>query len=105
MATAAEGSGARPGGIVHRASAALHRHRGIQLGLTIGPPLAWMLVVYLAALALLFATSFWSIDPFTSSIVHTWDLHNYREILTEPTYRIITFRTIAIAIAVTLTDI
>src|SRR5690349_20453901 len=99
MAAAAEGSGARPGGAIRRASAVLHRHRGAQLGLTLGPPLLWMLIVYLAALALLFATSFWSLDPFTSSIVHTWSLHNYKEILTEPTYRVITLRTVGIAIA------
>lgn len=105
MAAAVEGSGARPGGAIRRASATLHRHRGAQLALTLGPPLLWMLIVYLAALALLFATSFWSIDPFTSSIVHTWSLHNYKEIFTEPTYRVITLRTVGIAIAVTVTDI
>jgi putative spermidine/putrescine transport system permease protein len=105
MAAAVEGTGARPGGAIRRASATLHRHPRAQLGLTLGPPLLWMLIVYLAALVLLFATSFWSIDPFTSSIVHTWSLSNYKEILTEPTYRVITLRTVGIAIAVTVTDI
>jgi putative spermidine/putrescine transport system permease protein len=105
MASVVGDTGAGPGGMVRRASARLHRHRGVQLGLTLGPPLTWMLVVYLAALALLFITSFWSIDPFTSSIVHTWSLHNYKDILTAPTYRVITLRTAGIAVAVTLTDI
>ena len=90
----------RPGGAIRRASVALHRHRGLQLGLTLGPPVAWMLVVYLAALVLLFVTSFWRVDPLTSGIVHQWGTTNYREILTESIYRTITLRTAGIAAAV-----
>ncbi len=105
MASLAEPDRAARGGIGRRTSAFLHRHRGAQLGLTLGPPLTWMLVVYLAALLLLFLTSLWTIDPYTSKIVHQWNLQNYRTILTDPTYRVIALRTVAIAAAVTVADI
>src|SRR5436190_9303587 len=95
----------RPGGAIRRASVALHRHRGAQLGLTLGPPVLWMLVVYLAALVLLFLTSFWRVDPLTSSIVRQWGITNYREIVTESIYRTITLRTVGIAAAVTVADV
>jgi putative spermidine/putrescine transport system permease protein len=107
MAAAAEKrvTAAPAAGGGRRLSAFLHRHRGAQLGLTLVPPLGWMLIVYLAALVLLFLTSFWRIDPLTSSIVRDWGLQNYRQVLTESTYRVITLRTVGIAAAVTVTDI
>jgi putative spermidine/putrescine transport system permease protein len=105
VASLAETGPGTRGGAGRRTSAFLHRHRGTQLGLTLGPPLAWMLVVYLAALLLLFLTSFWTVDPYTSQIVRQWGLQNYKEILTEPTYRIIALRTVTIAAAVTVADI
>ncbi len=105
MAAVADGSGTGRAGGVRRLSALLHRRRGLQLGLTLGPPLGWMLIVYLAALALLFLTSFWRIDPLTSSIVRSWGTQNYRQLLTDTTYRVITLRTVGIAAAVTATDI
>src|ERR1051326_4461627 len=105
MAIVAEGSGTGRAGGGRRLSAFLHRHRGVQLGLTLGPPLGWMLIVYLAALLLLFLTSFWRIDPLTSSIVRSWGTQNYRQLFTDTTYRVITLRTVGIAAAVTATDI
>ena len=62
MATATE---PRALGPVHRPSAALFRHRRLKLGLTLGTPLLWMLVVYLGALAFLFVASFWHLDTFS----------------------------------------
>jgi putative spermidine/putrescine transport system permease protein len=67
--------------------------------------LLWMVVVYLGALLLLFLSSFWRLDPFTSEIVRDWGLQNFQAILTEPVYRIITLRTVGVAAAVTITDV
>jgi len=64
-----------------------------------------MLVVYLGALALLFATAFWRLDPLTSAIQRTWGLRNFRTLVSDSVYRVITLRTAGIAAAVTLTDI
>jgi putative spermidine/putrescine transport system permease protein len=68
------------------------------------PPLAWMLVFYLAALAVLFVSAFWSLDSFTGKLVHVWTWSNFDTIIHEPTYRKIAFRTIWMAAAVTVTD-
>jgi putative spermidine/putrescine transport system permease protein len=64
-----------------------------------------MVVVYLGSLALLFMSSFWRLDPFTAEVQHTWGLQNFQTIFTEPVYRTIALRTIAIAAAVTVMDI
>lgn len=68
-------------------------------------PIGWMLLIYLAALATLFISAFWSVDGFTGQIVHSWTLENFRQILHGTVYKTIALRTIGIAFAVTLTDI
>jgi putative spermidine/putrescine transport system permease protein len=67
------------------------------------PPLAAFLLVYLAALAALFVSAFWSVDPFTSEVVRTWGWGNFSQIVHSAVYRRIAFRTVGIAAAVTLT--
>ena len=37
--------------------------------------------IYLAALAVLFVSAFWTVDPFTGEIVHIWTLDNFRHAL------------------------
>jgi putative spermidine/putrescine transport system permease protein len=71
----------------------------------LGLPLAAFLFVYVAALVALLVSSFWTLDEFTSEIVHDWGLGNFRTLLDDPTYRRIVFRTVGIATAVTLTCI
>lgn len=67
----------------------------------LGPPLAWLVVAYLGALAAIFATAFFTTDPFTNQVVHTVSLENLRGILT-PTYLRIIGRTLLIAVVVTI---
>src|SRR5450756_2658285 len=73
--------------------------------LLLTPPLAWFVLIYLAALVLLLITAFWSIDPFTTQIVQVWNTNNFQVILNEPTYRTIIGRTAGLAALVTVTDI
>ncbi len=87
-----------------RASAALHRRPWLRAVLLLSPPAAWFVVVYLAALVVLFISAFWSVDDFTGKIVHSFTTENFHRLLTEPTYRTIALRTIGIAAAVTVTD-
>ena len=94
-----------PEGVLRRLSAALFRHRGIRLWLTLSPPLAWMLLVYLVSLVLLLATSFWRLDALTSTIERTWGFQNYETIVGSSTYLKITLRTLGMALAVTATDL
>jgi len=67
-------------------------------------PAIWFGVFYLAALVLLFVSAFWSVDSMTGEIQHSWTLDNFRQLITEPTYRHVAFRTIFMAAADTLTD-
>jgi len=96
---------ATDGGAVRRLSAALYRHRVWKLLLTLGPPLAWMVVIYLGSLALLLASSFWRLDVFTTEIVHDWGFTNFQTLWDGEVYRNIVLRTVGIAAAVTVTDI
>src|SRR6478609_4462588 len=64
------------------------------------PPMLWLVVAYLGALAVIFATAFWTTDPFTNLVVRTFTLENFRELLT-PTYLGIIGRTLLIAVPVT----
>ena len=72
--------------------------------LLLTPPLGWFLVVYVASLATLLITAFWTIDPFTTQIVQQWNLDNFRIIVTDSTYWSIIGRTVLLAALVTLTD-
>ena len=72
--------------------------------LLLAPPLTWFLVIYIASLALLLITAFWTIDPFTTKIVKNWNLGNFQQILNEPTYLRIIGRTVLMAALVTVTD-
>ena len=69
------------------------------------PPVMWFVIVYLASLALLLVTAFWTIDVFTTKIVQVWNLENFQTILTGPAYRTIAGRTLFLAILVTVTDV
>ena len=84
-------------------SAALWRRAWLRATLTLTPPLAWFLVIYLASLVVMLATAFWSVNPFTNQLVHVWTLANFRQIFTG-TYLTIIGRTIGMAVIVTITD-
>jgi putative spermidine/putrescine transport system permease protein len=87
-----------------RLSAALWRRPWLRALALLMPPLGWMLVFYLAALAVLFVSAFWSLDTFTGKLTHAWTWANFHTILHDPTYRQIAFRTVWMAAAVTVTD-
>ncbi len=88
---------------VARASAALWRRPWLRAALTISPPLAWFLVIYLASLVAMLVTAFWTVNPFTNHLEHHLTLANFRQIFTA-TYLHIIWRTIVLATLVTLTD-
>jgi putative spermidine/putrescine transport system permease protein len=98
----ARGAGTPPRGA--RAASFLWRHSWLRALALLLPPLAWFLLLYVAALAALFVSAFWSVDPFTTEIVHDWNLENFRQIWEGTAYHTIAFRTIGIAALVTLTD-
>jgi putative spermidine/putrescine transport system permease protein len=85
-------------------SAALFRRPWLRAVLLLSAPGAWFVLIYLAALALLFISALWSVESFTGNLVHTWTLSNFETLIEVPAYRTIALRTIGIAAAVTVTD-
>jgi spermidine/putrescine transport system permease protein len=65
------------------------------------PPLLWVTVFLLVPYALLFCYSFWSVSA-QQTIVHNWNLQNYVQLIRNPTYLSVLFRSLRIAAAVTL---
>jgi len=100
----ASAAGAGAAGARRRLSAYLYRRRPLKLGLLLLPPLTWILVIYLAALAVLLVTSLWLQDELSGRIIHTWTLDNFRQLWNDPTNRIITRNTVVMAVLVTVTD-
>jgi putative spermidine/putrescine transport system permease protein len=91
-------------GIWSRASAVLWRRPWARATILLTPPLAWFVLLYLAALVVLLITAFWQINPFTTNIERVWSLNNLTTIFTNSAYRGIILRTVAMAAAVTLVD-
>jgi putative spermidine/putrescine transport system permease protein len=88
-----------------RVSAALFRRPWLRAGVLLSAPGAWFVLIYLAALLLLFLSALWTVEPFTGKLVHHWTLSNFETLFTVSAYRTVALRTIAIAAAVTVTDI
>jgi spermidine/putrescine transport system permease protein len=65
------------------------------------PPLVWVTAFLLFPYALLFCYSFWSVSP-QQTIVHNWNFQNYIQLIRNPIYLSVLFRSIRIAAAVTL---
>ncbi len=86
------------------ASGLLHRRPRLRLGLLLAPPMLWLGVAYLGALAALFVTAFWGQNSFTGEVERTWSLRNFHDLLTIGVYRTVTLRTIGIAALVTVLD-
>jgi putative spermidine/putrescine transport system permease protein len=82
----------------------LGRSSGLRTALLLLPPMLWLGVAYLAALAALFVTSLWTQNDFTAAIERIWTFDNYRQLWEIPVYRTIAFRTIGIAALVTVID-
>lgn len=84
-------------------SAALWRRPWLRGLLTLTPPLAWLLVIYLASLVVMLVTAFWTVNPLTNQLDRTFTLANFQTLFTG-TYLTIIGRTVAMAALVTVTD-
>jgi putative spermidine/putrescine transport system permease protein len=85
-------------------SAALWRRPWARATILLTPPLAWFVLLYLAALVVLLITAFWQINPFTTNIERVFSFNNLTTIFTSAAYRAIIVRTVGMAAAVTITD-
>jgi len=92
------------GGAWSRIGAALWRRPWARATLLLTPPLAWFLVIYLAALVVLLITAFWQTNPFTNNLEHIWNLQNFVQIFTTSAYLKVIGRTVGMAAGVTVVD-
>lgn len=88
-----------------RLSVLLSRAPRLRLGLLLTAPLFWLGLVYIAALAALLVTAFWTVDSFTGTVSIEWNLDNIVTVLTGAVYQAVTLRTVGVAILVTVIDI
>jgi spermidine/putrescine transport system permease protein len=65
------------------------------------PPLLWVTVFLLIPYAILFCYSFWSVSS-AQTILHNWNLQNYLQLVRNPIYLQVLFRSMRIAASVTV---
>lgn len=88
-----------------RTSVFLTTHPRMRLALLLSAPLFWLGLVYVVALVALLITAFWTVDSFTGQITTEWTLDNIITVLTGSLYQTVTFRTIGVALLVTIIDV
>jgi putative spermidine/putrescine transport system permease protein len=86
-----------------RVSTYFYQRPRLILLLLLGPPLIYMMVVYLGSLFTLLINSFYYLEEFTGLIVREFTLRTYAQIF-DPANREIFMRTATMATAVTLVD-
>src|SRR5688500_17877250 len=89
--------------MLSRVSTYFYRHPQLVLFLLLGPPLIYMLIVYLGSLFSLLVNSFYAIDGFTGLVVRKFTLSTYAQIFSAAN-REIFIRTASMATIVTLVD-
>ncbi len=87
--------------LLRRISNTLHTKPGLLLLLLLGPPLAWMVVVYIGSLLALLIQSFFYLDGFSGLVVREFSLQTYRDLFTSSHMGIFA-RTVTMAAAVTI---
>lgn len=83
-------------------SDALHKRPRVRLTALLTAPILWLVVAYLGALATLLVTAFFTIDSFTGNVIQQFNLGNFQDMFSDAAYRNVVFRTLVIAISVTL---
>lgn len=86
-----------------RISSYFYQRPRLVLGLLLGPPLAYLLIVYLAPLFNLLVYSFYSIEQFTGLVVREFTLSTFGQVFNIANREII-IRTTIMAMSVTIAD-
>lgn len=93
------------GTTARRISSYLYQHAKFRLRLLLAAPVFWLGLVYIAALLMLLITAFWTVDEFTGNTKVVWNVDNIVSLFTDSLYTTVTFRTVGIALAVTVIDV
>jgi putative spermidine/putrescine transport system permease protein len=80
------------------------RHPRAGLAALLAGPIGWLLLAYLGSLVVLLLAAFWQTDEFTSEVVHTFTLDNFRDLWDREVFRDVTWRTVRMAALVTVAD-
>jgi putative spermidine/putrescine transport system permease protein len=85
----------------------LYAHPHGRLGLLLGPAVAWLLIFYVVALAILLLTSLWRQDVFTAEILRQWNTDSYSKLFSgqDGLWLRVFGRTDLLAVIVTAIDI
>ena len=89
--------------MLQRLSTYFYQRPRLVLWLLLGPPLIYMVVIYLGSLLALLVNSFYYLEEFTGLIVREFTLRTYAQIF-DPANRDIFIRTAGMAAAVTIVD-
>jgi len=87
---------------IRRWQAYLHRHVGMRIAGLLAAPMAWLVLLYIVPLAMLFVTAFWTTDSFTGEVVRSFTTENFQRLFTDPAYITVALRTLGVAAAVTI---
>jgi putative spermidine/putrescine transport system permease protein len=90
--------------MIQRISTYFYKRPGVTLWLMLGPPLLYMIVVYLAPLFNLLVNSFYYLEEFTGLVVKEFTLRTYAQLFNIANREIL-MRTTTMAAAVTVADI
>ncbi|MCX6431101.1 MAG: ABC transporter permease [Actinobacteria bacterium] len=80
----------------------MHKRQKVRLLALLAAPGLWLVVAYLGALGALLVTAFFTIDNFTGDTIPGFNLGNFHDMVSDPAYRNVMFRTLGIALSVTL---
>lgn len=81
----------------------LHRNVWARLTGLLALPMAWLILLYLVPIALLFVTAFWTTDSFTGKLQQTFTLENFARVFDPGQPFLLTaLRTLGVAAAVTI---
>lgn len=89
--------------MLNRASTYLYQRPRLILALLLGPPMVYMLVVYLGSLFTLLINSFFYLEEFTGLVVRQFTLRTYGQLFSSTNLGIFG-RTAGMALAVTIVD-
>ncbi len=87
-------------GVPARLSRFFRRHRRLSLFVTLGAPVAWMLVIYIGSLFILVSAAFFKIDE-NNKVTTEFTTENISTAVTTGSYIEVVVRSVAIALAVT----
>src|SRR5512143_1556339 len=91
--------------LLRNLSGALYRRPRLVLGALLAPPVLGLFGIYLGALALMFISSVWHLDPPTSAIVREPSLATFQDVLNpDKPYLQVAQHTVSLALIVTLVD-